>query len=119
MHKLLISIFVLLLSTSNSFSENLGNRNPFRKPNAFGLKQKEIQKNEVEKGKELSLENLQLTGIVNNKIALINHRFVKEGDVLGVFLVKTIDENIVKLTADGKTYQLILKLSKLKNGNKE
>jgi len=113
--KIILISMIIFVSCFSSFSENLSMRNPFRKPNAFGLKDKEMQKKEIEKGKELSLENLQLTGIINGNIALINHRFVKVGDKLGVFKVNSINENIVQLTTDGKTYQLILKLSKLKN----
>ncbi len=108
-------ILILFLICSFSFAEDFTMRNPFAKPSVFGLKSKQLQEKQIEKGKELSLENLNLTGIINGEIALINHRFVKKGDKLGVFTVKEITDNKVKLFADGKTYELILNLKKLKN----
>jgi phage protein U len=115
MTKTINKVLIFFLVCSFSFSESFTIRNPFVKPSVFGLKAKQLQEKQIEKGKELSLENLNLTGIINGEIALINHRFVKKDDKLGVFTVKEISENKVKLFADGKTYELILNLRKLKN----
>lgn len=119
MKKIICSLIIFTFFISISLAEELGNRNPFRKPDIFGIKEKaEIEKEKYQE-KAVSLENLKLTGIINGEVALINHRFVKKGEKIGAFTVILIEDNVVELEADGKKFQLILNLKKLKNENKD
>lgn len=58
------------------------------------------------------LNSLSLSGILNNEIAIINHQFYREGDIVKVFKIKKINENSVILYANGKEYELILNVEK-------
>ena len=86
-------------------------RNPFKKPAVIAVSQDK----KVPTGKDnvkILLNTLKLSGILNGKIAIINHQFYREGDKVSIFTVENISENKVVLFSSGKKYELILNYEK-------
>ena len=104
-----LPILLMLFVTSYGFTEI---RNPFKRPSIIMItmhgKDKRSRKNDVQD----LLNNLVVSGILNNEIAVINHQFYRAGDSLKIFKVTKIEENKVILEANGKEYELILNIEK-------
>ena len=88
-------------------------RNPFKKPAVIVVSMTDGEKKGGKTDIQDLLNSLQLTGIINGNIAIVNHYFYKAGDKIGIFTVKEVKENEVILDASGKTYTLYLNLEKI------
>ncbi len=107
---ILAGILFLLFSVSPL---SAAKHNPFARP-GFLSQSKKQTKAEREKKPETTLANLSLTGIINNRIAIINHQFYRKGQKIGIMTIVEIDSNKVILQSGGARYDLILNLSKIK-----
>ncbi|NOZ12891.1 MAG: hypothetical protein GXO69_04485 [Acidobacteria bacterium] len=111
-NRVFLSALVISLSLCPLYGAK---KNPFSRP-AF-LSQKTGQKNgesAEEKKPETTLANLSLTGIINGKLAVINHQFYRKGQKIGILTITAITANKVVLESRGVRYDLILNLSKIK-----
>ncbi len=104
---LVFSIFVFVFGVKASM------RNPFKKPAVIVVSMSDGKGKTVKSDIQDLLNSMQLSGIINNSIAIVNHYFYKAGDKIGIFTVKEIKENEVILDANGKTYVLYLNLEKI------
>ncbi len=103
--------FILFLTFSTYGIAKM--RNPFKKPAAIVFNTVSHKSNKKKDNIQTFLNNYVLSGILNNKIAIINHQFYKKGDKLDIFTVKKVLPNSVILTVKGKDYELIMNIDKL------
>ncbi len=105
----LVFITLICLFSFNGYSKI---RNPFKRPSIIMLTLQSNGKPAEKDNVKALLNSLNLSGILNDKIAVINHQFYRQGDKVKIFLIKKITHNNVILTANGKDYELILNIEK-------
>ena len=88
-------------------------RNPFKKPATIIFNTISKKGSKKKDNIQTLLNTYVLSGILNNKIAIINHQFYREGEKIDIFTVKKVLPNSVILSAKGKDYELILDIDKL------
>ena len=104
---------LLILFLFSCLSVRGAKKNPFARP-TFLINQNEKEQKKSNNDPSLILSNLHLTGIINGQIAIINHQFCEKGDKVGGLVVKDVLSNKVVLEGHGRTFDLILNISKIK-----
>ena len=109
--------FLLLLTFSTYGTAKM--RNPFKKPATIVFNTVSHKGNKKKDNIHTLLNTYVLSGILNNKIAIINHQFYRKGDKIDIFTVKKVLPNSVILSAKGKDYELILDIDKLAENDRK
>lgn len=91
----------------------LAGRNPFARP-GFLLTETGTETITKEPTAAERLAKLKLTGIIANKIALIDHQFYRRGDRIEKMTVKEILPDRVILEANGQEFALMLNIHLIK-----
>ena len=105
----ILLLFLIMVFTFNGFAKI---RNPFKRPSIIMITMHDRNKRPKSDNVQDLLNSLVLSGILNNKIAVINHQFYRVGDSIKIFKVEEVGENKVVLKANGKEYELILNIDK-------
>ncbi len=102
----IVLLFIIVLPA-------LAERNPFARP-GFLLSESGTVTKPKEPTAVEQLAQLKLTGIIANRIALINHQFYRIGDPIKTLTVKEILSDRVILESGGQEFTLMLNIHLIK-----